>query len=454
MLKVVVRSSSDVDAVKACLERFFENLDISVVSAKGLRGPKFWEHVHDITNSDDSFIIILCGKKDYIREEALELDSKPHISVVQVPRANVRNSPLGEIAKYIGLGKAKFRLAIGWLESNYSYILKTSEDRVLSHELIDVPNEAFFLLNKGVKCLSELLGVDIGSEVALFVRRLSGIHEVYIGPKLLCKLKFETEGLKPTIMELSEVPDYEVFIDSILKTNYYIIRTYEELSRKFILRHTEDADVVVVPWSGGKDSTTVLKLTIDSIGKDNVYAVYVDTGVDFKYNLDYLEKVSRILGISYVYLRAPIREFIVLRSNFPTHEERWCTWLKKRAIREFISKEFKGSKVVVVLGDRDGESPSRSKKGFVEHDEGLINIYPIKLWGSTHVQSYLISKGLGLNELYVSGFYRIGCYICPSLRSWEFFIMKTTGILDEIIEEPLAREYLMTRKLRLNREDI
>jgi len=128
---------------------------------------------------------------------------------------------------------------------------------------------------------------------------------------------------------------------------------------------------------------------------------------------------------------------------------RWCTLLKRAAVRSVINNMFSGKRLLVVLGDRDAESTSRSRKGLIEvEDSNIINVYPIKLWSALHVFTYLKLNNIPLNKLYRLGFYRIGCFICPALRDWELsIILSNDDIKHKYYNDWIGFKYLKAKKV-------
>lgn len=71
----------------------------------------------------------------------------------------------------------------------------------------------------------------------------------------------------------------------------------------------------------------------------------------------------------------------------------------------------------------------------MRHEEGKLVLAPIKQWSTLHIQLYMIMNNIPLNPLYIKGFYRIGCYICPALRSWELYIMLNDPEIRNMLED-------------------
>jgi 3'-phosphoadenosine 5'-phosphosulfate sulfotransferase (PAPS reductase)/FAD synthetase len=120
---------------------------------------------------------------------------------------------------------------------------------------------------------------------------------------------------------------------------------------------------VFVPLSGGKDSSAALILAVKAFGAKRVTAVYVDMGVDFPHNSEYVRWLAAKLGVRLEVVRAPVLEELLLR-GLPTHGAgRWCTGLKLDALRSVLRELAQtASEPVVVVGDRDAESKSKSRR--------------------------------------------------------------------------------------------
>jgi len=127
----------------------------------------------------------------------------------------------------------------------------------------------------------------------------------------------------------------------------------------------------------------------------------------------------------------------------PRHDNRWCTGLKIQAVEKAIEELAQGN-TLVITGDRDAESRPRSMRSPCrDTGSNIKTISPIKLWSTAHTQLYLTMKNIPLNPLYLYGFYRIGCYICPALRSLEkFIIVNNKDIYETVNKLSLFKRYI------------
>jgi len=194
---------------------------------------------------------------------------------------------------------------------------------------------------------------------------------------------------------------------------------------------------IVVPVSGGKDSTACLLLALQRYDWEDVFAVHNDTGWDHPLTYQYLEYLSDATGVPIAFTKshkgASILDLIREYKKWPFAHGRFCTrefkqnattrWLKENRFHQHGSAE-------VWLGIRLQESTNR-RRGY-EHLEGdkvydyqdvyksaKIQIarrvkvrFPILDWSEKEVFDF-IDPRVGHNPLYDEGTNsRVGCYPC------------------------------------------
>lgn len=234
--------------------------------------------------------------------------------------------------------------------------------------------------------------------------------------------------------------------------------------------------VHVVSMSGGKDSTATLILALEQHGRDNVRAVFADTGneheLTYEYALDYL---PRALGIQVDVVRAdfadefatkrrnlqriadgelesavygrrqfkyhwtreaaqraldhlhptgiPYLDLCLVRGGFPSRKRQYCTEeLKTKPLTEYAMALIEaGSYVWSWQGVRIDESESRRTslqgsgacvKAFEVVGGGLFNYRPILRWSAHDVFEAHALAGIKPNPLYLQGQTRVGCMPC------------------------------------------
>ena len=429
MYTILVRAKKDADAVKAMLKVFYSNWDISVKTLRGVRSlDMFYEKL--LENIDrDRFNVILVGRED---ADKIKLESSLPLNVCfsLVPKEKIRNARLPTIRDAFERGRAKFRNTVYWKDA---YIFSRSKGVKLKLDPLPAYDNFMIFGEKGVKMLSKFLGKLKGT--ILLVRKLGGEHEVYSGPDLIGKLKIPDFGeVSGDAIKRQEV---SVHIDDVIRANRHVLKLFEKISLNILTSLKDKYDTVIVPWSGGRDSTAALILA-SKVFKKNFYAIYVDMELEFTPIRKYLEEVSKILGIKPLITRVALGEE-VRKKGFPQHKDRWCTRLKISALHDKIEEVAEG-KTLIVAGDRDAESALRSKRSPVRPDGEYMQVAPIKNWSASQTQIYILQNNVPLNPLYGYGFYRLGCWVCPSLRSWERLIMKTyrSDILKDVDQELLS----------------
>ncbi len=446
MLQIIVRSKRDADAIRAVITRFYPEWDIVVRTLRGFRSPPDVETLIDeyLTRERYRYTIVMLGKEDEELSKHLEHRLPPNALVHVVSRAKIRNATLEQLHYEIEVARSKFRLITRWISEYQAYVFRPSGyGEILRGLDINPAYDVFIGIGEYFRDhVRRVTGRDVGLN-PLIVRKFGGEHYIYSGPKPVLKLKITDLGLTMMYESLSN-ECVDVDLDAVGKLNEDVLKIHEEIALSQLKAYNGWADVVLVPWSGGKDSTTVLLMASKVFGKRKVRAIFADTGLEFPATEEYISELSKVLGIECVRVKAYIDQGL-LRENLPlpTHDNRWCTARKIAAIESYIN-ELKGVNKLIVIGDRDAESEARARRAPVRHEaEDRIVITPIKMWSTAHVQLYLHMNKIPLNKLYEYGFYRIGCYICPSLRSWELsIVLHKREIIRGIRYPELFRKFL------------
>lgn len=448
MFRIVVRSKRDADAVKAMVSKFYPNWSIRVSTLHGARTyEKALMVLEDVIN-DEEFIIILLGKED--RKLLLELNRLKYPNVVfhLVPRARVRNARIEQLFHELEVARSMFRTIVTWNEELKAYVFSRIGGEVLENLEPNPAYDVFLALGQDfINNLGRVIGLEIES-IPVLVRKFGGDHDIYVGKNKLGVLRIPDKGISPSGYIIRR--DYpHISLSNIVNANEEVLNAFERISIKILENYRDWAQQVLVPWSGGKDSTVALLLAVKVFGKDKVKAIFCDTGLEFPFTIDYIDKISRQLDVEVIRVYAGIdREIIEKKAPLPTHDYRWCTGMKIEAIESKIRELVSNKRTLVVIGDRDAESEKRSIRPPIRIlDENLVYVAPLKMWSTAHVQLYLIRNNVPFNPLYLCGFYRIGCYICPALRSWEVYVMTRTKLIyEKLKDKPLFREFISLRE--------
>jgi len=331
MIELIVRSKRDADAIKAMLKTFYDSWNIKIHTLHGARKAEVALRELESIINENKFYVLLLGRED--REMALELDKilPSNVSVHIVPRAKIRNTRIEHLAHEFDIARSKFRLAVTWSKEHSSFILGLRQGMVLEDYEYNPAYDVFLGIGKS---FNNILRKMIGSSICLnplLVRKFGGVHDIYCGVKRIAILEIPDEGFRPKgkIIHYDEAKINNIDLVNMIKVNENVLNMYEKISKNFLSEFIDWADTVIVPWSGGKDSTATLLLVLDVFPKDRVKVLFSDTGTEFPWTIDYVNMVSEKLGIEVHRVYAGVDKGL-LEENMPmpTHDNRWCTGRK------------------------------------------------------------------------------------------------------------------------------
>ena len=217
-------------------------------------------------------------------------------------------------------------------------------------------------------------------------------------------------------------------VDKVIEANIEVLENLERSSLNVIrdaLRKYSDC-FIMVTCSGGKDSTATAYLASEA-GVRNF--VYCDTTLDFPETHETIDQLSKLIPIETVTANRGQFEKMLEMLGPPARDFRWCTTVcKLLPLKKYIREVAGNRKVVSVTGQRLFESPQRALAGYETKVYGPnpadIIVSPLYEWCALEVELYLLKNKLPLNKLYVLGFERIGCFMCPTLRMAEIAIIE------------------------------
>ncbi len=437
-IMVVVRAKKDRDSLSHVLEHYYRSWNslITIITLGGTRdSERAAEQIRDLARENPySYIIVLVGREDYRDLRPLKLlEHSANVAIHAVRTAHIRNMRPLEVAVNLEKAKARLRLRLTWFSKLGSYELGCSIFRsglsieVPPHPLYDM---YFVIGRRHSEVFMRYLRAKL-PPVFLVIKRVHDEHDVIIGSKRVAELVIP-ENDEPYARSISHALYKRSFEQIDLKCTVELsahhLLHHEQIAKKLLYRAYEiaDPDRVIVPWSGGKDSTAALLLALRTFGKNKVTPIFVDTGLEIPLNYYYVEHVCKLLGINPEVEHAMIDRELE-RRELPTHENRWCTRLKIGALYRAIRRI--SDRPLIVVGDRDSESLLRLKRPPLRKHEEYLQVAPLKLWSSAMVQMYILLNKVPINPLYQVGFYRLGCYICPAYRVWEL------NIAEQILRE-------------------
>ncbi len=219
----------------------------------------------------------------------------------------------------------------------------------------------------------------------------------------------------------------------------------------------------LVSVSGGKDSTATLLLALERNPKDQVRAVFADTGNEHQATYDYVRYLEDVLRINIKWIRQdfsdwwwrrrdyvrdkwpekgvpadvvaralavleegptgnPYLDLCVIKGRFPSRKAQFCTqFLKTEPLTEYALELIeKHGDVESWQGVRAEESESRAKLPEREDRGGGYSIYrPIHKFTVAQVFALHNKHGIRANPLYTQGMNRVGCMPCINVAKDE-----------------------------------
>lgn len=436
MYSIIVRARKDASAIKAMLEAFHPEWPIDLHTLKGFRTPmSTLPYLLEILEKP-KYHFILFGRKDKASIDYEIVKNKPNVVVHVIKKARIRNARVEELAWELSRAKARQRLSICF--RNGKLFLGCKEHPLLREPM---PYHDIFLLRISEE-ISEKINLQPGYYLVL--REQGGEHYIIDKGRMIGVMKFEDKYSipKPDLRN----PPQPLDIHEVIENNRDYLFLEEKIVTEWLSQFKEEYDKIIVPWSGGKDSTTALFLALKVFGANKVRAVYVETDADLPLLGEYIEATALKLGIKLLKTKIELRREI-LRKGLPTHDYRWCTGLKIEALKRIYREECANSKCLIISGDRDVESETRSLRSpFSRGEDGFDRAMPLKQWSTLTLQLYMFLRNIPLNPLYDLGFYRLGCYICPAMRNWEIFLMLNHLVFSQLWSDDVFKLFIESRK--------
>jgi len=229
----------------------------------------------------------------------------------------------------------------------------------------------------------------------------------------------------------NKIPDVTGSNEKILvEANFQTLEAAELESLDFINQTFQEHHELPkgVSFSGGKDSAVVLHLVRQLNLETDV--IYLNTTIEYPETERYVRKLQRAWGFNLIEVK-PTRDFFDLCKELgpPSQYMRWCCKTTKFAPLNRLIEEKYDKTVLMVSGIRKNESHSRSEYSRIQRNVIIpkqLLMFPILDWNSLLVWLYMLWKKIPINQAYLSGRSRIGCWACPERRPKEFAKLKRT----------------------------
>jgi DNA sulfur modification protein DndC len=167
-----------------------------------------------------------------------------------------------------------------------------------------------------------------------------------------------------------------------------------------IRQDLKNYDLVLVGWSGGKDSTTCTELVCKALPEKQIVAFHVNFGGAE------LPELRQFLVSQAEFLQGKYKNLKVLDVQaeetfwtgilgkgygFPRDRFRWCQRFKIDTAKKLKAELTRGKKVIEVVGIRQEESQHRAKHKEFFYMDGKYA--PILDWTAEEVWEFLLSEG-------------------------------------------------------------
>lgn len=219
---------------------------------------------------------------------------------------------------------------------------------------------------------------------------------------------------------------FDKFIQRFVKANQDRLNMLKWEAHSFIRKESVlyPQELLVISFSGGKDSTVVADLVVRALGNPSIVHIFGDTTLEFPLTEAYVKRFKQD------HPKAIIKKAINKDQDFtkvcedigpPSRVMRWCcTMFKTGPITRTLNALFRDRGILTFYGVRKYESVSRSKYKRVEQDSEQIKIQkqkvasPIFNWKDIDIWLYILSEQIDFNDAYRLGFDRVGCWCCPN----------------------------------------
>lgn len=216
------------------------------------------------------------------------------------------------------------------------------------------------------------------------------------------------------------------------QANYHYLRELKYEAECFIKEMAKQYDMrtICVSFSGGKDSTVVSHLVMNTFGRSDILHIFADTTIEAPDTYKYLEAFKKKHTLTpIIYCKSPL-DFFDIASEIgpPSRILRWCcTTHKTNPLGKIIGVLNPSAGVLAFDGVRKCESNRRSNylKVSAAHKIGKeILASPILEWSDIQLWIYMLVHGLEINTAYAKGFRRVGCLYCPFNSNWSELLIR------------------------------
>lgn len=194
-----------------------------------------------------------------------------------------------------------------------------------------------------------------------------------------------------------------------------------------VMKEMNEAEVIFVNHSGGKDSQAMMAQLIRLGFRDKLVVVHADLGeMEWEPMHKWIESTSFGVDVHVVKSDQDFFELCRKYGRLPSGQARFCTdFLKTKPCEKFMVQycEERGiTKAVSAIGIRAEESPARAKKPEIKAQNKMTSdrkskislnvVSPIFKYTLEEVKEEIAAAGQDLHWVYGKGYSRLSCAFC------------------------------------------
>jgi phosphoadenosine phosphosulfate reductase len=252
---------------------------------------------------------------------------------------------------------------------------------------------------------------------------------------------------------------YDAVDEQLIEDYYYALRNnriylneLEDEAFRFIQNTVNrfPRRMLLVSFSGGKDSTVVSDLVIRALGRSDVLHVFGDTTLEDENTYAYVREYQENNPLIPFFEAKAEHDFHALVDEIgpPSRVMRWCCTIFKAGPINNLLQTLGNQKVLTFYGIRRDESARRNRYHRVDwndpdrvgtvvkvtQDDELNGVTvgakigqqmtasPIIDWTEFDVWLYILTNRVQFNKSYRLGYTRVGCWLCPLNSDWSELI--------------------------------